>query len=190
MCVRSGAGWPWLLTCGGPDKDRHFPGSLDEYVERLRRSATCYVGNLSFQTTEEQIYELFGKAGALRCVVMGLDKVAKTPCGFCFVEYTTRREAEDCVKFLNGARLDDRDVRIDFDWGFEEGRQYGRGKSGGQVRDEYRVDYDTGRGGYGQLVRDGLKDLQGKAAPAGAGAKRPREETGNEQQRNPRFRGE
>ena len=31
----------------------------------------------------------------------------------------------------------------------QSGRQYGRGKSGGQVRDEYREDYDTGRGGWG-----------------------------------------
>ncbi|RRT47919.1 hypothetical protein B296_00031136 [Ensete ventricosum] len=38
--------------------------------------------------------------------------------------------------------LDDRPIRVDFDWGFEEGRQWGRGRSGGQVRDEYRTDYD------------------------------------------------
>jgi hypothetical protein len=29
--------------------------------------------------------------------------------------------------------LDDRPIRVDFDWGFEEGRQWGRGRSGGQV---------------------------------------------------------
>lgn len=37
--------------------------------------------------------------------------------------------------------------------GFVEGRQYGRGKSGGQVRDEYRNDFDHGRGGYGKLMQ-------------------------------------
>ena len=36
---------------------------------------------------EEQIYELFSRAGDLKRVVMGLDKLKKTPCGFCFVEY-------------------------------------------------------------------------------------------------------
>ena len=35
-----------------------------------------------------------------------------------------------------------------------EGRQYGRGKTGGQVRDEYRTDYDPGRGGYGKRNED------------------------------------
>jgi hypothetical protein len=79
--------------------------------------------------------------------------------------------------------LDDRPVRADYDWGFKEGRQFGRGRSGGQVssakgsgrivcvmprsmlqfwpslmactvgqvRDEYRMDFDQGRGGYGQV---------------------------------------
>ena len=83
-----------------------------------------------------------------------------TPCGFCFVEYFTRRGAEDCVKYLNGTTLDEREVRIDFDWGFEDGRQFGRGKSGGQVRDEYRTDFDQGRGGYGKLVAQARKKLR------------------------------
>ena len=36
-------------------------------------------------------------------------------------------------RFVNGTRLDDRTVRSDWDAGFKEGRQYGRGKGGGQV---------------------------------------------------------
>lgn len=38
------------------------------------------------------------------------------------------------MRFINGTRLDDRIIRTDWDAGFKEGRQYGRGKSGGQVR--------------------------------------------------------
>ena len=65
---------------------------------------------------------------------MGLDKVRHTPCGFCFVVYYTRADTEDCVKYINGMALDERLIRVDFDWGFRDGRQFGRGKSGGQVR--------------------------------------------------------
>lgn len=43
---------------------------------------------------------------------------------------------------------------MDRDPGFREGRQYGRGKSGGQVRDEYRMDFDLGRGGFGRVIRE------------------------------------
>ncbi len=41
--------------------------------------------------------------------------------------------------------MDERIIRVDWDIGFEEGRQYGRGKSGFQVRDEVRQDEDPGR---------------------------------------------
>jgi len=53
----------------------------------LENTTTLYVGNLSFHTTEEQIYELFSKVGEVKRVIMGLDRNKKTPCGFCFVEF-------------------------------------------------------------------------------------------------------
>lgn len=140
-------------------KDRLFKGSMEEYLDRLRSSATLYVGNVSFFTSEEQIWSLFAKCGVVKTVIMGLDKHKLTPCGFCFVEYHNRVDAERAVKYLNGTKLDDREVRIDFDWGFQDGRQFGRGKSGGQVRDEYRTNYDAGRGGYGVLIKNELENL-------------------------------
>lgn len=118
------------------------------------------MGNVSFYTTEDQIYEVFSKAGDVKRIIMGLDKNRMTPCGFCFVVYYTRKDTEDCVKYLNGTILDDRPIRVDFDWGFVEGRQFGRGKSGGQVRDEYRMDYDPGRGGYGTVAAKGSDGQQ------------------------------
>ncbi|GFS44668.1 CAP-binding protein 20 [Actinidia rufa] len=57
-------------------------------------------------------------------------------------QYYSREDAEGSVKYISGTILDDRPIRVDFDWGFQEGRQWGRGRSGGQVRDEYRTDYD------------------------------------------------
>uniref|UniRef100_A0A0A9WJM4 Nuclear cap-binding protein subunit 2 n=1 Tax=Lygus hesperus TaxID=30085 RepID=A0A0A9WJM4_LYGHE len=134
-------------------RDQHFKGSRADQEHLLSVSATIYVGNLSFYTTEEQIYELFSKCGDIKRIIMGLDKYKKTPCGFCFVEYYQRADADACMRFVNGTRLDDRIIRTDWDAGFIEGRQYGRGKSGGQVRDEYRKDYDGGRGGYGKNLQ-------------------------------------
>ncbi|KAL2538915.1 Nuclear cap-binding protein subunit 2 [Forsythia ovata] len=123
-------------------RDRRFPGTQEEFDETLQNSTTVYVGNMSFYTTEEQVYELFSRAGEIKKIIMGLDKNTKTPCGFCFILYYSREDAEDSVKYISGTILDDRPIRVDFDWGFQEGRQWGRGKSGGQVRDEYRTDYD------------------------------------------------
>ncbi|KAJ0112784.1 hypothetical protein Patl1_02322 [Pistacia atlantica] len=147
-------------------RDRRFPGTQEEFEHALLTSTTVYVGNMSFYTTEEQIYELFSRTGEIKKIIMGLDKNSKTPCGFCFVLYYSREDTEDCVKYISGTILDDRPIRVDFDWGFQEGRQWGRGRSGGQVRDEYRTDYDpdillvtycNSVGGYGKLVQRELE---------------------------------
>lgn len=56
------------------------------------------------------------------------------------------------MRYISGTKLDERVIRCDLDPGYIEGRQFGRGKSGGQVRDEYREEYDGGRGGWGHDV--------------------------------------
>ncbi|XP_054813885.1 nuclear cap-binding protein subunit 2 [Prosopis cineraria] len=150
-------------------RDRKFPGTQEEFEQALLSSTTVYVGNMSFYTTEEQVYELFSRAGEIKKIIMGLDKNTKTPCGFCFVLYYSREDTEDAVKYISGTILDDRPIRVDFDWGFQDGRQWGRGRSGGQVRDEYRTDYDPGRGGYGKLVQKEL-EAQRQLVDYGAGS--------------------
>ncbi|KAJ3006119.1 nuclear cap binding complex subunit [Thoreauomyces humboldtii] len=134
--------------------DRKNEVSYEEQLEKISRSTTLYIGNLSFFTTEEQIYELFSKCGEIKRIIMGLDRFKKTPCGFCFVEYYHREDALDCVKYINGTKLDERIVRTDLDPGYKDGRNLGRGRSGGQVRDEHRDDYDEGRGGWGARQRE------------------------------------
>jgi len=47
--------------------------------------------------------------------------------------YYSREDTEDACKYISGTILDDRPIRVDFDWGFQDGRQWGRGRSGGQV---------------------------------------------------------
>ncbi|CAI0385266.1 unnamed protein product [Linum tenue] len=132
-------------------RDRRFPGTQEEFEHALQTSVTVYIGNMSFYTTEEQVYELFTRAGEIKKIIMGLDKNSKTPCGFCFVLYYSREDTEDAVKYISGTILDDRPIRVDFDWGFQEGRQWGRGRSGGQAWTVIR------RGGYGKLVQKELE---------------------------------
>ncbi|CAG9462842.1 unnamed protein product [Pedinophyceae sp. YPF-701] len=127
-------------------------GTSEEYFKLLSESTTVYVGNLSFFTTEDQIHEVFARAGDIRRIIMGLHRDNLTPCGFCFVLFYTRQDAEAAVRYVNGTMVDGRVIRVDFDWGFQEGRQYGRGKTGGQVRDDVRTDYDADRGGYGRAI--------------------------------------
>ncbi|KAG0705951.1 hypothetical protein DFH29DRAFT_799243 [Suillus ampliporus] len=142
----------------------------------LSKSTTLYIGNLSFYTTEEQIYELFTKCaspedgGGIKRIIMGLDRNTRTPCGFCFVEYYTHAEALASMKYVSGTKLDERIIRCDLDLGYKEGRQFGRGKSGGQVRDEHRQDYDPGRGGWGaQAQAERRREVEERYADAQEG---------------------
>ncbi|KAG9510619.1 Nuclear cap-binding protein subunit 2 [Fragariocoptes setiger] len=128
-------------------RDSQFSGSEEERRQLLDQSKTIYVGNLSCYTTESQLYELFSKCGDIKRVIMGLDAKKKIPCGFCFVEFETREAANNAVHFVRQTCLDNRPMCTDWDAGFTEGRQYGRGKSGGQVGDE-RVARRSGGGGF------------------------------------------
>jgi len=173
-------------------KDRRFEGDDEDWGRALVTSTTLYIGNLSFYTREEQIYEVFSKAGHVERVIMGLDKHNKTPCGFAFVVYCTRGEGEAGVRYLNGTVLDERVVRVDHDWGFVEGRQWGRGRSGGQVRDEFRLDFDPGRGGFGKVLQQEMTTQFGGPGSSPMGLPMPdskRQRTDRPERREFRVRG-
>ncbi|CAM9916894.1 unnamed protein product, partial [Chrysoparadoxa australica] len=114
--------------------DRQTFATFEDHVAALKKSSTLYIGNLSFYSTEvQQIRELFGLIGSVRRVIMGLDRMKRTPCGFCFVEYYSPRDALAAISFMGGSCLDERVIRVELDPGFRPGRQFGRGSSGGQV---------------------------------------------------------
>jgi nuclear cap-binding protein subunit 2 len=142
--------------------DKRSGLTRDEWFQRLLNSTTLYVGNLSFYTTEDQIYEIFSKAGYVKRVVMGLNRFKRSPCGFCFVEYETHDDAARAISMLNTTMLDDRVIRADWDAGMEEGRQFGRGQTGDQWRDDFREDFDPARGGQGRALLKTLDDPSGK----------------------------
>ena len=103
--------------------DRQFFASYEDQVTALHGSTTVYIGNLSFYTTEAQIYALCARAGPVKKVIMGLNRHTKTPCGFCFVEHYTAEAALENVNRITGLVLDDRPLRSELDFGFREGRQ-------------------------------------------------------------------
>ncbi|KAG7384758.1 nuclear cap binding complex subunit [Phytophthora boehmeriae] len=184
--------------------DRKTFSSFAEQQRAMNRSSTLYIGNLSFFTSEVQLYELFSRVGTVKRVIMGLDRFKKTPCGFCFVEYQTHDQALACAQFLSETKLDNRVVRCEMDGGFREGRQFGRGLSGGQVRDDRRSkdDYDAGRGGYGRgddATADGhhfrrsahVKRPRGDSTAGDeppASRRRPESPKEEKEEENPRFR--
>src|SRR5881397_1024489 len=65
-------------------------------------AAKLFVGNLSFQATEEDLRELFAQAGTVETVRIITDQFTGRPRGFGFVEMATKEEATKAIEMLNG----------------------------------------------------------------------------------------
>ena len=71
-----------------------------------------YVGNLSFDTTEEELRELFSQAGTVNSVNLVTDRNTGRSRGFGFVEMGTAAEAQNAISMFNGQMLRDRELRV------------------------------------------------------------------------------
>jgi RNA recognition motif-containing protein len=76
-------------------------------------AAKLFVGNLSFQATEEDLRELFAQAGVVETVRIITDQFTGRPRGFGFVEMATKEEATKAVEMLNGRLFRDRNLVVD-----------------------------------------------------------------------------
>ena len=71
-----------------------------------------YVGNLSFDTTENDIQDLFAEAGTVREAVLIQDKLTGKSRGFAFVTMSTEEEAQAAAHQLNGKALHGRNLTV------------------------------------------------------------------------------
>ena len=71
-----------------------------------------YVGNLSYETTEEDLRQEFVAFGEVTSVSVITDKYTGRPKGFAFVEMASKSEAEAAITGLNGKTLKDRTVVV------------------------------------------------------------------------------
>jgi RNA recognition motif-containing protein len=86
-----------------------------------------YVGNLSYNTTELDLRELFGQIGAVADVKVVTDRETGRPRGFAFVEMTTEELAREAIAQLNGREVDGRTLNINE----AQERPSGGGRGGG-----------------------------------------------------------
>ena len=71
-----------------------------------------YVGNLSYDTTEDNLRTMFTKAGTVVSVDMIKDRNTGRMKGFAFVTMNSAEEAQEAIKILNEKMLDDRAIRV------------------------------------------------------------------------------
>jgi RNA recognition motif-containing protein len=71
-----------------------------------------FVGNLSYQTTQEELISAFSQYGNVERAALVTDRMTGQPRGFAFVEMTNRNEAEEAIARLNGAELHGRTMNV------------------------------------------------------------------------------
>ena len=88
-----------------------------------------YVGNLSYNVSEQDLRELFSQAGEIKEIILITDRDTRRPKGFGFVEMMTQAEAEKAVQMFNDQELDGRRMIVNLARPREE-----RGASRGNFR--------------------------------------------------------
>ena len=97
-----------------------------------------YVGNLPFNTTENELQELFSQAGAVQEVTLMQDRFTGKSRGFAFVTMGSEEDAQNAISKLNGQAMEGRPLTVN------EARPREQRAPGGGGRGGY-----GGGGGYG-----------------------------------------
>ena len=108
-------------------------------------SMKLYVGNLAFQTTSEDLQELFAQAGSVESASVVEDRETGRSRGFGFVEMATKEEGESAISMFNGKEVNGRSLTVN-----EARPREDRGnRGGGGGRGGFGGGGGGGRGGYG-----------------------------------------
>ncbi len=107
-----------------------------------------YVGNMSYDTTQDQIRELFSQAGDVTDVSLITDRETGRPKGFGFVEMATDEGAQEAIKRFNSYTLGNRNLTVNEARPREERSGGGYGGGGGR-RDNRSGGGRRDSGGYG-----------------------------------------
>jgi RNA recognition motif-containing protein len=113
----------------------HSKGENEEMETKI------YVGNLSYDTTEDDLRTLFAQAGTVASVALIKDRDTGQSKGFAFVEMSNQSEAEKAIQTFNGYTLANRPLKVNLARPREE-----RGFGGGGYGDRR----GGGGGGYGR----------------------------------------
>jgi cold-inducible RNA-binding protein len=106
-----------------------------------------FVGNLSFNTTENALNDAFAAHGTVTEANIMMDRATHRPRGFGFVTMSTEEEAQKAIAAMNGVELDGRAITVNIARPRED-RPAGGGGGG-------RREYGGGSGGGGRRERGG-----------------------------------
>ena len=111
-------------------------------------SNKLFVGNLSFNTTENDLQEAFAAHGTVQEANLMMDRMSGRSRGFAFVTMSTPDEAQRAIQALHGAQIDGRALTVNVARPKEE-RPHGDRPGGGGGDRGPRRDFRGGGGGGG-----------------------------------------
>jgi RNA recognition motif-containing protein len=94
-------------------------------------STKLYVGNLSFNVTENDLQDLFSQHGPVAEVNLIMDRVTRKPRGFAFVTMSTPEGAQAATQALNGKQYEGRALTVNEARPREDRPSYSGGGGGG-----------------------------------------------------------
>jgi len=129
------------------------PGSREQSGQSKVQSRTVkhhmsnklFVGNLSFDTTENDLQDAFAAHGTVTETNLMMDRTTNRSRGFGFVTMSTAEEAEKAIQALNGSQLSGRALTVNIARPREDRPPGGGGGRGGPRRE-----YSGGGGGGGR----------------------------------------
>ncbi len=95
---------------------------------------SIYVGNLSYEVTEEDLSNVFAEYGTVKRVHLPTDRQTGRMRGFAFVEMESETEEEAAISQLDGAEWMDREIKVNK----AKPRESGGGGGGGRRNDRSR----------------------------------------------------
>jgi RNA recognition motif-containing protein len=110
-------------------------------------SMKLYVGNLSFNTTNQDLNDLFGEIGAVESTNIIEDRETGRSRGFGFVEMASQADGETAIAQLNGREVDGRELKVNE--AKPQEKRGGFGGGGGGRGGRGGGGYGGGGGGYG-----------------------------------------
>ena len=90
-----------------------------------------YIGNLSYQTTDDDLRQLFSEAGEVASATVITERGSGRSKGFGFVEMVNEADAQKAVSMFDGTMLGDRNIKVDIARPREERGPGGPGGGGG-----------------------------------------------------------
>jgi len=94
-------------------------------------NSKLYVGNLSFNTTEDELRSAFSQFGSVTDLYVAMDKMTGRPRGFAFVTMNDKAQAEAAITALNGKDLNGRTISVSEARPREDRPRTGGGGGGG-----------------------------------------------------------